>query len=247
MCKMVFGGEELDYPVGIAFDITEKNVIVADRDNHRLLVYSTKTGKLIRKIGRKGTAEGQFDGPSGISVDGEGRIIVADWNNHRIQVFSPEGMFLFKFGDTVKNKLKHPRAVTFCDVRKRFVVSDTGNNVVKVFGPKGKFLNTVGKPGVRKGELYSPRGVTVDKLDRIVVCDFDNHRVQFFRFDGTCLNSFGSKGKDLGQFNRPMGVALLNDDELVVSDWGNDRIQVFSMIGPQRKVSLLNDNNNFTM
>lgn len=245
--KMDFGGEELDYPVGIAFDITEKNVIVADRDNHRLLVYSTKTGKLIRKIGRKGSAEGQFDGPSGISVDGEGRIIVADWNNHRIQVFSPNGMFLFKFGDTVKNKLKHPRAVTFCDVRNRFVVSDTGNNVVKVFGPKGKFLNTVGKPGVRKGELYSPRGVTVDNLDRIVVCDFDNHRVQFFRFDGTCLNSFGSKGKDLGQFNRPMGVALLNDDQLVVSDWGNDRIQVFSMIGPQMKVSLLNGNNNFTM
>ncbi|KAL9953617.1 hypothetical protein ACROYT_G041063 [Oculina patagonica] len=246
LSKMDFGGEELDYPVGIAFDIAEKHIIVADRDNHRLLVYSTKTGKVIRKIGRRGSAQGEFDGPSGICVDGEGRIIVADWNNHRIQVFSPEGIFLFKFGDTVKNKLKHPRAVTFCNVRKRFVVSDTGNNVVKVFGPKGKFLSTVGKPGVRKGELYSPRGVTVDKLDRIVVCDFDNHRVQFFRFDGTCLNSFGSKGKTLGQFNRPMGVALLNNDQIVVSDWGNDRIQVFSM-GPERKVSLLHENNNFSI
>ena len=244
--KMDFGGEELDYPVGIAFDIPEKHVIVADRDNHRLLVYSTKTGKVIRKIGRKGNAEGQFDGPSGICVDGEGRIIVADWNNHRIQVFSPEGIFLFKFGDTVKNKLKHPRDVAFCDVRKRFVVSDTGNNVVKVYDPKGKFLRSIGKPGVRKGELYSPRGVTVDNLDRIVVCDFDNHRVQFFRFDGTCLNCFGSKGKSLGQFNRPMGVTLSNDDQIVVSDWGNDRIQVFSA-GPQMKVSLLHENNNFSM
>lgn len=111
---MDFGGDgELSYPVGVAFDITERNIIVADRDNHRLLVYNIKTGKMIRKIGRKGVGEGQFDGPSGIFVDGEGRIIVADWNNHRIQVFSSEGLFLFKFGDTVKNKLKHPRAVTF--------------------------------------------------------------------------------------------------------------------------------------
>ena len=223
--------------------MTEKSIIVADRDNHRLLVYSIKTGKLIRKIGRKGNGDGQFDGPSGICVDGEGRIIVADWNNHRIQVFSSDGLFLFKFGDMVKNKLKHPRAVTFCNVRKRFVVSDTGNNVIKVFGPKGKFLYSIGKPGVKKGELYSPRGITVDRLDRIVVCDFDNHRVQFFRFDGICLNSFGSKGKSPGQFDRPMGVALLNDDQIVVSDWGNDRIQVFST-DPQMKVTLLHENNN---
>ena len=246
MSKMDFGGEELNYPAGVAFDITEKNVIVADRDNHRLLVYSTKTGKLVRKIGRRGSGEGQFDGPSGVCVDGEGRITVADWNNHRIQVFSPEGIFLFKFGDTVKNKLKHPRAVTFCNERKRFVVSDTGNNVLKVFGPKGKFQYTIGMPGVKKGQMYSPRGVTVDKLDRIVVCDFDNHRVQFFRFDGTCLNSFGCKGKSLGQFNRPMGVALLKNDQIVISDWGNDRIQVFSS-GSQTNVSLFTDHKNSTL
>ena len=247
MSRMDLGGEELNYPVGVAFDITEKNVIVADRDNHRVLVYSTKTGKLVRKIGRKGSGEGQFDGPSGVCVDGEGRILVADWNNHRIQVFSPEGIFLFKFGDTAaKNKLKHPRAVTFCDERNRFVVSDTGNHVLKVFGPKGKFLYTIGSPGGRKGQLYSPRGVTVDKLDRIVVCDFDNHRVQFFRFDGTCLNSFGGKGKSLGQFNRPMGVALLKDDQMVISDWGNDRIQVFSM-GPQTRISLFTEHKSSTL
>ena len=246
MSKMDFGGEELNYPVGVAFDITEKNVIVADRDNHRILVYNAKTGKLVRKIGRRGSGEGQFDGPSGICVDGEGRIIVADWNNHRIQVFSPEGIFLFKFGDTIKSKLKKPRAVTFCNVRKRFVVSDTGNNVLKVFGPKGNFLQTIGAPGAKKGELYSPRGVIVDKLDRIVVCDFDNHRVQFFRFDGTCLNSFGAKGKSLGQFNHPMGVALLKDNQIVISDWGNDRIQVFSM-GNQTKVSLFTEHKNSTL
>lgn len=246
MSKMDFGGEELNYPVGVAFDITEKNVIVADRDNHRVLVYSTKTGKLIRKIGRRGSGEGQFDGPSGICVDGEGRIVVADWNNHRIQVFSSDGIFMFTFGDTIKNKLKHPRAVTFCNERNRFVVSDTGNNVLKVFDPKGKFSHSIGTPGVKKGQLYSPRGVTVDKLDRIVVCDFDNHRVQFFRFDGTCLNSFGCKGKSLGQFNRPMGVALLKDHQIVISDWGNDRIQVFS-IGSETKVSLFTEHKNSTL
>lgn len=92
-------------------------------------------------------------------------------------MFLFEGMFLFKFGDIVKNKLKYLRVVIFCDVWKCFVVLDIGNNVVKVFGLKGKFFNIVGKLGVRKGELYSFRGVIVDKLDRIVVCDFDNYCV----------------------------------------------------------------------
>ena len=224
------GVKDLNYPTGVAFDKSQKNIIVADRDNHRILIYSTKSGELVKTIGSRGRKAGQFDGPSGVFVDGEGRIIVADWNNHRIQILSAEGKFLFKFGDTLQNKLKHPRDAIYCNKRKRFVVSDTGNNVVKVFDPKGKYLHAIGKPGIKKGELYSPRGILIDSLDRIIVCDFDNHRIQFFRFDGTSLNSFGAKGDSLGQFSYPMGVALLNDDQIVVSDWGNDRIQIFSIV-----------------
>lgn len=58
MSKMDLGGEEFNYFVGVVFDIMEKNVIVVDWDNYCVLVYSLKIGKLVRKIGCKGSGEG---------------------------------------------------------------------------------------------------------------------------------------------------------------------------------------------
>lgn len=92
-------------------------------------------------------------------------------------MFFYDGLFSFKFGDMVKNKLKYLRVVIFCNVWKWFVVLDIGNNVIKVFGFKGKFLYSIGKFGVKKGELYSFCGIIVDRFDWIVVCDFDNYCV----------------------------------------------------------------------
>ena len=49
--------------------------------------------------GNEGDADGEFNGPYGIAVTGEGYVYVADGLNHRIQVFDPEGRFLRKWGD----------------------------------------------------------------------------------------------------------------------------------------------------
>ena len=234
----------LNYPVGVAFDKNGKNIIVADRDNHRIQIYSRKNGKFLKKFGSEGSKEGQFNGPCGISVDANGRIIVTDWNNHRIQVFSSDGRFLFKFGDQSGDKLKHPRNAIYSPTEECFIVSDTGHNVIKVYDKKGKFMRTIGKPGSKRGELFSPRGIAIDRNDRIIICDFDNHRIQFFDLKGHCLNSFGAKGGGIGQFNYPTGVAVLEDDKLeeqiLVTDWGNDRIQIFNT-GPQWKMARLLD------
>ena len=223
------GDGQLNYPGGVAFDKAQKHVVVADRDNHRVQIFSRKSGKVKKKFGLRGRNDGEFDGPSGVFVDQKGRIVVTDWNNHRVQVFSPEGRFLFVFGDEGAHRLKHPRDAVFHEKTQRFVVSDTGNNLLKVFDAQGEYVATIGQPGARKGELFSPRGLVVDADDRIIVCDLDNHRLQFFDFNGSCLNSFGSKGTALGQFSNPMGVAVLKEDQIIVSDWGNDRLQVFSV------------------
>ena len=45
-------------------------------------------------FGSKGTAEGEFTNPTGISVDVNGFIYVADTDNHRVQKFSQRGDFL---------------------------------------------------------------------------------------------------------------------------------------------------------
>ena len=80
------GDGQLFHPMSVAFDKSEKHVLVADSDNNRIQVFDLKTGKLVRKFGKEGSGTGLFNGPCGVSVDAWDRIIVTDWNNHRIQV-----------------------------------------------------------------------------------------------------------------------------------------------------------------
>src|SRR5437870_7173013 len=49
--------------------------------------------------GGKGTGKGEFDLPTGITVDAKGNVLVADTNNGRIEKFSPTGAFLSIMGN----------------------------------------------------------------------------------------------------------------------------------------------------
>lgn len=221
------GDGQLFHPMSIAFDKSERNVLVADSDNNRIQIFDVKSGKLVRKFGREGTEAGLFNGPCGIAVDGNDRIIVTDWNNHRIQVFSADGKFLFKFGDTGDERLIHPRNAIYHDSAECFIVSDTGNDVLKVYDKEGDMLRVIGRPGKKKGEFCGPRGLAMDRNGHVIVCDFENHRLQFLRLDGTVVNTFGINGKGIGQFAFPLSVAVVDGSKVIVSDWGNNRIQIF--------------------
>ena len=194
-------------------------------------IFDVKTGKFIKKFGSEGIGDGQFNGPCGMSVDGDNRIIVTDWNNHRIQVFTSDGKFLFSFGDKGDGKLLHPRFAIYHDNADVFVVSDTGNDVIKVFDKHGGFVKSIGSPGLKRGELCGPRGLAIDKNSNIIVCDFENHRLQVFSLDGVVLNAFGTNGKGIGQFAFPLSVSVSAGDKVLVSDWGNNRVQIFKCGG----------------
>ena len=217
----------LFHPMSIAFDKSQKYILVADSDNNRVQYFEVKTGKFVKKFGSEGSGHGQFNGPCGISVDQKDRVIVTDWNNHRVQVFSPDGKFLFKFGDAGNDRLIHPRFALYHDSEERFVVSDTGNDVVKIYDQNGDLLRIIGRPGHKKGEFCGPRGLAIDKNQNIIVCDFENHRLQVFNIRGVVLNSFGTNGKGIGQFAFPLSVSVVGGSRVIVSDWGNNRIQIF--------------------
>ena len=51
-----------------------------------VMVYTTG-GDLVHVFGEQGSGSGQFDCPTGVSVDSNGLIYIADYVNHRIQVF----------------------------------------------------------------------------------------------------------------------------------------------------------------
>jgi len=64
--------------------------------------------------GGPGTADGAFDQPLAVAVDGTGRIFVADHGNDRAQIFDADGRFLLRFGD--EETMPAPVSVATVDI-----------------------------------------------------------------------------------------------------------------------------------
>ena len=62
------------------------HLIVSSCLSDKVMIYTTG-GDLVHVFGECGSKLGQFDCPTGVSVDSDGLIYIADCNNHRIQVF----------------------------------------------------------------------------------------------------------------------------------------------------------------
>jgi len=84
---------EFNNPVGVCMD-TRGNIIVADKDNNRIVFYSWDgvkeqyLGKLGKMDNRAGAGEGEFNQPQGVTVDKVNRLFVADSGNHRVQILT---------------------------------------------------------------------------------------------------------------------------------------------------------------
>ena len=64
------------------------NILMTDRSACRVLIFSTKDGKLIQKFGKKGDNPGEFKSPRGIAIDSDNKVIVISSNpDHCIQIF----------------------------------------------------------------------------------------------------------------------------------------------------------------
>ena len=228
---MQIGGEgedegKLCRPWGVC---TNKDgyVIVADRSNNRIQVFSPDTS-FHHMFGSAGSRNGQFDRPAGVAADQQGRIIVADKDNHRIQLFSFDGTFLLKFGEkgSKNGQFNYPWDVAV-NGEGRILVSDTRNHRMQLFSPDGQFINKYGFEGALWKQFDSPRGVCFNNDGHMVVTDFNNHRLLVIHPDFQSARFLGTEGSANGQFLRPQGVAVDQEGNIIVADSRNHRIQVF--------------------
>ena len=81
--------------VGVATDATY--VYFVDRTNNLVRKYVQATDVLDTSWGSAGTANGQFDDPTGICLDDSGDVWVCDYGNQRLQRFSNAGVYQTKF------------------------------------------------------------------------------------------------------------------------------------------------------
>jgi sugar lactone lactonase YvrE len=171
-------------PTGLAFDAKRKLLFVVDTLANEVLAFDVG-GKLAMRFGKPGTDAGEFNYPTQVFLDRQGRLYVTDSLNHRVQAFDPDGKFLFYVG-TLGDSSGHlavPKGVGV-DGLGHIYVADSYFSVVEVFDQQGRFLLSFGGPGTENGQFQVPAGLTVDAQDRIYVCDSYNRRVQIFQYVG---------------------------------------------------------------
>jgi 3-phytase len=91
--------DEVDSPTAWLTPEGGRWLISTGKEAHQLLVHDGETGALLRRVGGKGAAPGQFNRPNGVFAWGD-RLFVIERDNRRVQVLSLPGFTpLATFGE----------------------------------------------------------------------------------------------------------------------------------------------------
>jgi DNA-binding beta-propeller fold protein YncE len=175
-----FGRDRLQRPSGIAYWPAGQKVYVADTVRHVVDVFSPE-GKFMETIGSRGSQPGQFNFPTQLCVDKNGKLYVSDTLNYRIQIFSAEGKYLTEFGQQGDRpgNFAHPCGVAVDSFGNSYVIDRQFENV-QIFNNQGQILMAWGQEGSDPGEFWLPAGIIIDNRNRIYVADSFNKRIQIF-------------------------------------------------------------------
>ena len=188
----------------------------------------------VSKWGSAGAANGQFDNPSGIAVDGTGNVYVIDTNNNRVQKFRGDGTFLLSWGalGSGNGQFQFPRGIAI-DPAGNVVVADSDNNRVQKFTSTGSYITQWGTAGSGNGQFQQPRAIATDAAGFIFVTEdaFTTKRVQKFNSTGVYVSQWGAPGSGNGQFASPRGIAVDDSGYVYISDTLNNRVQKFTNSG----------------
>jgi len=214
-------------------------VAAFDRDDHLYICDLTDRIQVFDRDGQYlrswRTPALNVDGPSGLTIDRDGRLLVADTHFYRILIYSPTGELLTQLGDGVQGntpgRFGYPTDVVTDKAGNYYVAEYGENDRIQVFATDGRWLRQWGGHGFEPGEFLRPRALAIDDDERIYVADSCNHRIQVFDTQGKVLAVWGTRGKAPGQMSYPFDVALGPDGALYVCEYGNDRVQKFSKDG----------------
>jgi len=173
----------LRQPTGIAYAAISKEIWVVETGAHRISILNEQ-GERIRTIGKRGARPGEFNYPTDIWIDKDGKAYVIDAMNFRIQIFDIEGQLISMFGEAgdATGYFARPKGIA-TDSFGNIYISDALFHTVQIFDFSGNYLYNFGEQGREKGQFWMPSGIFIDDNNFIYVADSYNSRVQLFQLN----------------------------------------------------------------
>ncbi len=179
-----FGMGQLSRPTGITRDATSGQVFVVDTHAHNIKVFDDQ-GNMLRTIGKRGMAEGEFNSPTHITIN-QNKLYVSDTLNARVQVLSLDGKAVTSVGKRglYLGNMTRPKGVAVGADGNIHIVESYYDHLL-VYDEAGNFLLPIGGSGNNVGQFYLPAGAWSDDQGRIYVADMYNGRVIIFQYLGS--------------------------------------------------------------
>ncbi|WP_251551911.1 6-bladed beta-propeller [Neobacillus muris] len=227
---------DMDNPLNKPMDATKIGqwVYVTDTNHQQVQVFDI-SGAFIFKFGKKGTGEGEFLFPYGITGDKKGNIYVADLYNNRISIFDSKGKFV-KYFTNDENKadfLQSPAGLRIFN--NHLWVTDIKLGKVFEYSLTGKKLLEVSTAANKDDLLNAPNAVALDDEKNIYVSDSGNQRIVVFKKNGEYVRVINGSKNNKGdtKFVNPRGVGVEPDGTLLMVDNMTHYVYGFNQKGEQ--------------
>ncbi|HKW99167.1 MAG TPA: PASTA domain-containing protein [Bryobacteraceae bacterium] len=207
------GGLFVSYPIGLAVDPINGNVVALDAFG-RVLIFNS-AGAFQSTFGSPGTLGSPANGPGqfafypqggGVAIDPvTENILVTDWGNDRVQIFSSTGVYQGQFGTQGAGNGQFgfgPIGIAIDPATRNIVVKDRGNSRVEIFNSSGTYLSQFGAPVQAANATWDPsscacEGLAIDAVSHNIIVQGaiggfpSNSSVQIFDSKGNYLSQFG--------------------------------------------------------
>ena len=210
----------LTEPYGIA--IHGDSIYVSCWD-HTVSKFSLTEMCLVRRIGSKGSNNGQFNNPYQLTTDTIGRVFIADFGNDRICIHDPDLKHLYNI---THRSMSQPSDVRVSRDR-LYVLCQDNNPCMHVLTLEGDKLHSFITCGEGM-DVLRPSYFCFDPLNNFVLSDHKSHSIRVFSPEGNLLHTIGREGHKQGMFCNPQGVAITPNGRLVSVSWNeNYGLQIF--------------------
>ncbi|HNX76053.1 MAG TPA: NHL repeat-containing protein [Candidatus Rifleibacterium sp.] len=228
------GERQFNNPMGIDFDSSRSEILVADTGNDRIIRLSDK-GRQVSVHGGFGLSfgdrseerEDSLDEPYDVAAGGFSNFYVSDQNNRRACIFDAYRSYrgnLFPKDDNRRNQLDRPRGIKVDFESNIWLVDGRADKVMKI-SANGERLFEVGGFGFSLLHLKDPTQVDVNQHGEIFIADRGKGRIAIFDRLGSFI------GEMVDHLKTPTGVAVDPDGLILVCDDSTNEMGLYTPKG----------------